>query len=757
MKEKSKNAARTRREKENSEFYELAKLLPLPAAITSQLDKASIIRLSTSYLRMRAVFPEGLGESWGHVSRSSSLDGGVSQELGSHLLQTLDGFIFVVAPDGKIMYISETASVHLGLSQVELTGNSIYEYIHPADHDEMTAVLTAHQPYHSHFVQEYEMERSFFLRMKCVLAKRNAGLTCGGYKVIHCSGYLKIRQYSLDMSPFDGCYQNVGLVAVGHSLPPSAVTEIKLHSNMFMFRASLDMKLIFLDSRVSELTGYEPQDLIEKTLYHHVHSCDSFHLRCAHHLLLVKGQVTTKYYRFLAKHGGWVWVQSYATIVHNSRSSRPHCIVSVNYVLTETEYKGLQLSLDQVTSKASFPYSSSTTSSITENCRTSKSRTSRPKTKARLSPYTQYPGFQTERSESDQDSPWHGSPLTDSASPQLLEQTEDTSCVYRQFSDPRSLCYSLSEEQHHNSSDTHTHIHMHAQGQSCERGRCEAGRYFLGAPPPPGRDPWWGTTRSILPLSKGSLEHHEGYDSSMPHITAIHSYHGRSHWDEESVVSSPDAGSASDSGDRYRADHYRSSPQEPSKIETLIRATQHMIKEEESRINIHKGPPEAPLALANGLPKGPGFCFTPEYTQGPIQTVVCRGLSQVISHAPSPAPISRLNSPGSESLNKPKDYLQTDLSPLSLPLHHPFGRPSPCSASPTPAPALYPSHTHLRPYLDKHTAYSLTGYALEHLYDSESLRGYCTSASSDMPPHLRVPAEQTPGHKGTSVIITNGS
>lgn len=192
--------------------------------------------------------------------------------------------------------------------QVELTGNSIYEYVHPADHDEMTAVLTPHQPYHSHFVQgkmhflsiasrsvctlnlksrssaqqmqqmfwnitrlpsdrnatntlklfnrlmfffthlffltgknifyhnncieinvylkmparerrriaarahshslwpnvfhmfflwdknvvvvffclsalEYEMERSFFLRMKCVLAKRNAGLTSGGYKV----------------------------------------------------------------------------------------------------------------------------------------------------------------------------------------------------------------------------------------------------------------------------------------------------------------------------------------------------------------------------------------------------------------------------------------------------------------------------------------------------------------------------------------------------------------------------------------------
>ena len=59
MKDKSKNAARNRREKENGEFFELGRLLPLPPAITSQLDKASIIRLTTSFLKMRQVFPEG--------------------------------------------------------------------------------------------------------------------------------------------------------------------------------------------------------------------------------------------------------------------------------------------------------------------------------------------------------------------------------------------------------------------------------------------------------------------------------------------------------------------------------------------------------------------------------------------------------------------------------------------------------------------------------------------------------------------------
>ncbi|XP_064629736.1 single-minded homolog 2-like isoform X2 [Lineus longissimus] len=380
MKEKSKNAARSRREKENAEFYELAKLLPLPAAITSQLDKASIIRLSTSYLKMRAVFPEGLGDAWGYRQPHKTP---LEKELGSHLLQTLDGFIFVVAPDGKIMYISETASVHLGLSQVELTGNSIYEYIHPADHDEMTALLTVHQAYHTHLRQDIEIERSFFIRMKCVLAKRNAGLTSGGYKVIHCSGYLKIKQYTMDVAPFDGCYQNVGLVAVGHSLPPSAITEIKMYSNMFMFRASLDLKLIFLDARVGQLTGYEPQDLIEKTLYHYIHACDILHMRYAHHTLLLKGQVTTKYYRFLSKDGGWVWMQSYATIVHNSRSSRPHCIVSVNYVLSEVEAKDLQLQIEQTMTKEESPFTSNQ-----DRSRLGKVRQSRNKA-GRRSPYTQ--------------------------------------------------------------------------------------------------------------------------------------------------------------------------------------------------------------------------------------------------------------------------------------------------------------------------------------------------------------------------------
>ncbi|XP_069424076.1 single-minded homolog 2 isoform X7 [Ovis canadensis] len=415
---------------------------------------------------------------------------------------TLDGFVFVVASDGKIMYISETASVHLGLSQVELTGNSIYEYIHPSDHDEMTAVLAAHQPLHHHLLQEYEIERSFFLRMKCVLAKRNAGLTCSGYKVIHCSGYLKIRQYMLDMSLYDSCYQIVGLVAVGQSLPPSAITEIKLHSNMFMFRASLDLKLIFLDSRVTELTGYEPQDLIEKTLYHHVHGCDVFHLRYAHHLLLVKGQVTTKYYRLLSKLGGWVWVQSYATVVHNSRSSRPHCIVSVNYVLTDIEYKELQLSLDQVSTSKSQDSWRTTLPTSQETRKLAKPKNTKMKTKLRANPYPtqQYGSFQMDKLECSQLGSWRASPPAHGpAPPEQQLHSEGGDLLY-------APSYGLPFSYHYGPFPLDSHVFsskkpvLPAKFGQPQGPPCEVARFLLSALPASSECQW----RYASPLVPGS-------------------------------------------------------------------------------------------------------------------------------------------------------------------------------------------------------------------------------------------------------------
>ena len=77
--------------------------------------------------------------------------------------------------------------------------------------------------------------------------------------------------------------------------------------------------------------------------------------------VLSKGQSSSKYYRFMTKNGGWVWIQSYLTIVHNSRSSRPHCIVSVNYVLSEKQEHDLILNAEQVPHLSRSGFSQSAT------------------------------------------------------------------------------------------------------------------------------------------------------------------------------------------------------------------------------------------------------------------------------------------------------------------------------------------------------------------------------------------------------------
>ncbi|KPM05556.1 neuronal pas domain protein-like protein [Sarcoptes scabiei] len=60
---------------------------------------------------------------------------------GTHILQSLDGFAFALGQDGRFLYISETVSIYLGLSQVEMTGSSIFDYTHQQDHAELAEQL----------------------------------------------------------------------------------------------------------------------------------------------------------------------------------------------------------------------------------------------------------------------------------------------------------------------------------------------------------------------------------------------------------------------------------------------------------------------------------------------------------------------------------------------------------------------------------------------------------------------------------------
>ena len=131
-KEKSRDAARCRRSKELEVFYELAHQLPLPHTVSAHLDKASIMRLTISYLRMRKLLDAGELET----------EAKMEKELNCFYLKALDGFVMVLSEDGDMIYMSENVNKCMGLTQFDLTGHSVFDFTHPCDHEELREMLT---------------------------------------------------------------------------------------------------------------------------------------------------------------------------------------------------------------------------------------------------------------------------------------------------------------------------------------------------------------------------------------------------------------------------------------------------------------------------------------------------------------------------------------------------------------------------------------------------------------------------------------
>ncbi|XP_037829359.1 endothelial PAS domain-containing protein 1b [Kryptolebias marmoratus] len=342
-KEKSRDAARCRRSKETEVFYELAHQLPLPHSVSTHLDKASIMRLAISFLRTRKLLATTCSNHSSNGTDDSVLD--------NMYLKSLEGFITVVTTDGDMIFLSENINKFMGLTQVELTGHSIFDFTHPCDHEEIRENLSLKTG--STFQKKGKdllTERDFFMRMKCTVTNRGrtVNLKSASWKVLHCTGHLKM---------YDGCTSRV---MCGYKEPPLTCAVLMcepishpsninapLDSRTFLSRHSMDMKFTYCDEKVTELMGYAPEDLLGRSVYDFYHALDSDSVTKNHHNLCSKGQAASSQYRMLAKNGGYVWVETQGSVIYNSRNSQPQCIVCINYVLSDIEDKSLIFSLEQ--------------------------------------------------------------------------------------------------------------------------------------------------------------------------------------------------------------------------------------------------------------------------------------------------------------------------------------------------------------------------------------------------------------------------
>ncbi|KAJ8044506.1 Endothelial PAS domain-containing protein 1 [Holothuria leucospilota] len=367
--EKSRHAAKMRRDKESEEISALSKLLPYPEEVTSRLDKGSVIRLATSFLRMKKYSQkEGdalLEELKSTVPKSEKITKDVVKADvadGNLMMQAWNGFVIFVSRKGQIYFISENASKHLGIHQYEMLGKSVLDFIHPDDHKELAKQFMVSVPGQQTFkgygmegtkdrptamsinffnqtdeeyvsVSDFVQERSFFLRMRSVMSKKSSSGKgkVMGYRVVNFSGRLKLKS-----SPNNSGFTVEGLICLCRPIQPLPVLEIRMDGNMFMSRHGMDMSFTFCDPRIITLIGYEPHELIGKTAYQFHNPLDARKVSDCHSNLIVKGSSMSKYYRFLGKTSQWVWMRTKATIIYNT-SGVAQYVVAMNYVVGKEE------------------------------------------------------------------------------------------------------------------------------------------------------------------------------------------------------------------------------------------------------------------------------------------------------------------------------------------------------------------------------------------------------------------------------------
>nr|XP_039247709.1 hypoxia-inducible factor 1-alpha-like [Styela clava] len=325
--EKSRDAARTRRQLESDTYNEICKVIPIPNKQLAQMDRSTVMRLLISFMKLRNIINSADLVKQPEV-KQEDLDVIPNDD---EYINALNGFIIVLSHDCDLLYVSTNAKQYIGITSLDLIGQNLFGYTHEGDHGEITNCLKASS--------EETENCSFFMRMKSTLTSsgKNVNLKSATYKVLKCDGVV---HHSTEPN-------DTYMVAYCEPIPHPTNIEMVLDHSTFLSRHSLDMKFTVCE-RVNDLLGYSEEDMIGKSFYDFCNTEDLKTIETLMKKLFRLGQVTTNHYRMLAKYGGYVWVISQATIINNPRNQQPSYVVCVHYVISDIINSGSIMSLSQL-------------------------------------------------------------------------------------------------------------------------------------------------------------------------------------------------------------------------------------------------------------------------------------------------------------------------------------------------------------------------------------------------------------------------
>ncbi|XP_049738664.1 basic helix-loop-helix ARNT-like protein 2 isoform X3 [Elephas maximus indicus] len=351
-----------RRDKMNNLIEELSAMIPQCNPMARKLDKLTVLRMAVQHLKSLKGVPNSyVGDNY----RPSFIQ---DNELRHLILKIAEGFLFVVGCErGKILFVSKSVSKTINYDQASLTGQSLFDFLHPKDVAKVKEQLSSsdvspreklmdaktglrvHGNFHTGRTHVYSgSRRSFFCRIKSCKVSVKEEHEClpnsrkkdhRKFYTVHCTGYLRSwpsnivgmeeeRDHKKDSSNFT-C-----LVAIGRLHPfivPQNNGEIKVKPTEFITRFAVNGKFVYVDQRATAILGYLPQELLGTSCYEYFHQDDHSNLTDKHKAVLQsKEKIFTDSYKFRVKDGSFVTLKSQWFSFTNPWTKELEYIVSIN-------------------------------------------------------------------------------------------------------------------------------------------------------------------------------------------------------------------------------------------------------------------------------------------------------------------------------------------------------------------------------------------------------------------------------------------
>uniref|UniRef100_A0A2S2NJX9 Aryl hydrocarbon receptor nuclear translocator-like protein 1 n=1 Tax=Schizaphis graminum TaxID=13262 RepID=A0A2S2NJX9_SCHGA len=332
-------AEKHRREKLNNCITELSKLVPLISNSSKKIEKTSVLRLSAAYLRLNR-FLAGVKE------QPNELPACVKKVNMADLLLDDNDIYLMVTSGGKIVFVSHSVENILGYSQIDLMGQSLFNIANPKDHEELkknlkyqdetsndTSIISNDDPslnVKQNIKGNFKMQRrSFYLRLIKKVVSRDEQPEL---ELVHVMGTLMVQNSGTKNNEIGE--NDVVLNAVVRLFNERRVTEVSMLEatrEEYITRHQIDGRIIYVDHRISIVSGFMPQEVSGQLAFKYMHKDDVRWVMIALRQMYFKGQsFGSSCYRLLSKNGEFVYMRTHGFLQLNPNEDTIESFICVN-------------------------------------------------------------------------------------------------------------------------------------------------------------------------------------------------------------------------------------------------------------------------------------------------------------------------------------------------------------------------------------------------------------------------------------------